>query len=107
MVTSNTQYKCSLVLSFVHSIDQLLLDRKENPEEVLMNLGFGAGRGTLAERLPIRFLLSQTKATGIQVEEFLKGHPEMSGYYGMDSDFGKPEFVTLLISAVIVRRFSL
>lgn len=53
-----------------------------------MNLGFGATDNTLAERLPMRFLVSQTKARGIDLDNFLRVHPEFGGYYNMDSDIG-------------------
>lgn len=54
-----------------------------------MNLGFGASGDTLVDRLPVRFLVSKTGASGIHVDDFLKVHPEIGGYYGMDSDFGE------------------
>ena len=78
------------------SIDQLLEERKANPEEVLMNLGFGDTDQTVGARLPARFLASQTQASGINMPHFIMSHPELSRYLNPESNYGRT--VDLIIS---------
>jgi len=61
-----------------HSIDQLLQDRRPDPEEMLRNLGFTTGSKTESRRrVPVRFLQSPSCAKGICLEELMKTNPEL------------------------------
>ncbi|CAH1789992.1 unnamed protein product [Owenia fusiformis] len=65
--------------SSVSSVNELLDERAVDPEEVLINLGFGGkeDKHELSAKLPERFLVKESQATGIKVDEFLDGHPEL------------------------------
>jgi len=61
-----------------HSIDQLLQDRRPDPEEMLRNLGFTSGSKTESRRrVPVRFLQSPSRAKGICLEQLMKTNPEL------------------------------
>ena len=53
-----------------------------------MNLGFGVTDQSIGARLPARFLAGRTYANGIDMQSFLKGHPELSRYMGTESTLG-------------------
>lgn len=76
-------------LCYFSSIDQLLEERKANPEQILMNLGFGAYDRTIGARLPARFLASGTRANGINMHNFIQGHPELYRHLEDDSSASK------------------
>ncbi|XP_050388444.1 protein ITPRID2 isoform X1 [Patella vulgata] len=71
--------------SSINSVDMLLQERSEDPEQVLLNLGFAAGHsemGSSLSRIPERFLLNQSRARGINLEEFLEDNPELKTFVG-------------------------
>jgi len=73
----------------VNSVDSLLQSRNADPEEVLLNLGFGIGSMDVA-RIPSRFF-TRSRAKGVNIGNFLKKQAEMvekfesgfSGYRGL------------------------
>jgi len=73
----------------VSSVDSLLQSRNADPEEVLLNLGFGIGSMDIA-RIPSRFF-TRSRAKGVDIGNFLKKQAEMvekfesgfSGYRGL------------------------
>lgn len=64
-----------------------------------MNLGFGVCDQSIATRLPSRFLAGQTFANGIDMQNFIRGHPELSRYMGGETSLGryikKPQLMLL------------
>ncbi|KAJ6215934.1 hypothetical protein RDWZM_010434 [Blomia tropicalis] len=61
--------------SSVSSVESLLEARKENPEEILLALGFGGFCNESVDpllRIPCRFFESQSKAKGINVGEIVQ-----------------------------------
>jgi len=59
------------------SYDQLVLEHRVDPEEVLTNLGFIKRSTSDVRRLPDHFLLYQTKAKGITCDDYLNDYPEV------------------------------
>ena len=59
------------------SFDQLLLEHRVNPEEVLANLGFVRRSTSEVRRIPDHFLLYQSHALGISAEDYLTEYPEV------------------------------
>ncbi|ESO95225.1 hypothetical protein LOTGIDRAFT_175217 [Lottia gigantea] len=72
--------------SSINSVDMLLRERSEDPEQVLLNLGFGGSlnqdMGSTYNRIPERFLLTNSRAKGINLEEFLEDNPELKTFVG-------------------------
>ena len=64
------------------SVDLLLQERRADPEEILMGLGFGAqeDRQQLQSRIPHRFLSVPSKAEGITLEQFFDRNPDLKEY---------------------------
>lgn len=62
------------------SVDMLLNERSNDPEEILTNLGFGEGeQGDNPNiRIPGRFKVDQSGAEGVSITEFLGDNPELS-----------------------------
>lgn len=55
-----------------------------------MNLGFGASDPSIGARLPARFLGRQTTATGIDMQSFYRGNPELGRFMvGRENSVGK------------------
>jgi len=57
------------------SYDQLVLEHRLDPEEVLLNLGFMKHSKCDSLRIPDHFLLYQSKARGITSDEYLEDNP--------------------------------
>jgi len=67
----NSDVSCSSL----SSVEELLEQRRENPEEILLALGFGGSFEEAVDplvRIPYRFFEHQSKAKGIHVGEMLK-----------------------------------
>ncbi|XP_071148173.1 serine-rich adhesin for platelets-like isoform X3 [Mytilus edulis] len=62
------------------SVDMLLNERSNDPEEILTNLGFGEGEegNNPNVRIPGRFKADQSGAEGVSITEFLGDNPELS-----------------------------
>lgn len=67
-------------LFFFFSVDMLLNERSNDPEEILTNLGFGEGEegNNPNVRIPGRFKADQSGAEGVSITEFLGDNPELS-----------------------------
>lgn len=61
----------------VYSYDQLVLEHRVNPEEVLLNLGFVKQSNSDTGRIPDHFLLYQSKAKGITPDHYLDDNPKV------------------------------
>jgi len=59
------------------SYDQLLLEHRLDPEEVLLNLGFMKHSKSDSLRIPDHFLLYQSKARGITSDAYLEENPKV------------------------------
>ena len=61
-----------------YSIDQLLQDRRPDPEQMLRNLGFAAGSKSESQRrVPVRFLREPSLAKGICLDELMLANHEL------------------------------
>ncbi|CAC5368270.1 unnamed protein product [Mytilus coruscus] len=62
------------------SVDMLLNERSNDPEEILTNLGFGEGEqgDNPIERIPERFKADKSGAEGVTITDFLGDNPEFS-----------------------------
>ena len=66
------------------SIDDLLIARHD-PEEILLNLGFGGSpESDVLDRIPSRFLQKQSQARGISTHQFLYQMDELERGCGED-----------------------
>lgn len=65
----NESCDSELSVKSVTSVDELL-DVWNDPEEFLLNLGFGLSTADPLERIPQRFLSEESSAAGISVEKF-------------------------------------
>ncbi|XP_041374264.1 protein ITPRID2-like [Gigantopelta aegis] len=76
---SDTSVQTSGSTCSATSLDALLENRQVDPVQVLMNLGFGYSANTCHNmmRVPERFLLQQSHATGIDLNEILADYPEL------------------------------
>jgi len=61
----------------VCSYDQLVLDHRVDPVEVLTNLGFVQHSTSDVRRLPDQFLLYQSRAKGITCDDYLNEYPDV------------------------------
>ena len=69
--------------SLFSSVDEILEDRIEDPEEILTNLGF-ANQGDMESpifKVPVRFLQAPTQASGIHVKKFFENNPDLREYF--------------------------
>lgn len=64
--------QCSISLSPVGSVMDKLNLWNDDPEEVLLDLGFGRDEPDLSGRIPARFINYQSKAKGINLQVFLE-----------------------------------
>lgn len=64
-------------LLFKTSLNEILEERKGDPEMILQNLGFSGSYSDVNCRIPDRFLLTPSNAYGISVEKFLDGNPKL------------------------------
>ncbi|XP_069107269.1 protein ITPRID2-like [Argopecten irradians] len=62
------------------SLDMLLNDRNEDPEDILMGLGFGDTDETedTIQRIPERFLSEPSELDGIDISGLIRDNPELS-----------------------------
>ncbi|XP_060062739.1 uncharacterized protein LOC132543273 [Ylistrum balloti] len=62
------------------SLDMLLNDRNEDPEDILMGLGFGDVDETedTIQRIPERFLSEPSELDGIDISGLIRDNPELS-----------------------------
>lgn len=64
---------------FFSSVDSVLQSREADPEEILLNLGFGGSEQL--SRIPARFLRHKSAAKGITVESFLAKQEDIDSMY--------------------------
>ncbi|XP_064646242.1 uncharacterized protein LOC135499428 [Lineus longissimus] len=78
----NSEISMQTTGSHISSVEVLLQERKGDPEQILLNLGFGNKQNTsnLACRVPERFLKKPSKADGIDVKRFLDDNQELAEY---------------------------
>ena len=60
-------------------MDSVLQSREADPEEILLNLGFGGSEQL--SRIPARFLRHKSAAKGITVETFLSKQEDIDSMY--------------------------
>lgn len=75
---------------FISSLDQILLERRGDPEKILENLGFVGKFVNRYQRIPERFLGTTSNANGISVEKFLDDNPWLKEYLGQKAALQKP-----------------
>lgn len=74
----------------ISSLDQLLLERRGDPEKILENLGFVGKFVNRYQRIPDRFLGTASNANGISVEKFMHDNPRLKDYLEQKAAMQKP-----------------
>lgn len=77
---------------FNYSLDMILQDRFEDPERILIGLGFGGGQESQApiDKIPERFLSKQsTLGQGLDLSSLLEGNQELTEIFQQYNDIGE------------------